>query len=166
MLELRVECFLGSSRRPLFRVRRFGCFTLSSPGDVGLRGTVPDCAPQGCFYNFPSRAQYVHDCDGVVTGGSCNVSCAEGWSGPSSVLSCSTDGGLLGTFPRCSFVAATQTLTSTTVSTATATSTNTDELFEIRVEVMGRFLAMVSEALIGITLLFQQLVTESAHMLP
>ncbi|CAE7885767.1 CSMD1, partial [Symbiodinium necroappetens] len=112
--------------------------------DVGLRGFVPNCVPLGCFYNFPSGAQYQHDCDGVVTGGSCNVSCAEGWEGPGSVLSCSADAGLVGAFPACSFLVVTQTITSTTVSTMT--TTNTDLLFEIRVAVTGRFIVAVNNS--------------------
>ncbi|CAE7718647.1 HET-E1 [Symbiodinium sp. CCMP2592] len=115
-----------------------------STSDVGLRGTVPSCVPLGCFYNFPSGAQYQHDCDGVVTGGSCNVSCAEGWEGPSSVLRCSADGGLVGAFPACSFLVVTETVTSTTVSTMT--TTNTDILFEIRVAVAGRFIVAVNNS--------------------
>ncbi|CAE7509760.1 unnamed protein product [Symbiodinium natans] len=100
----------------------------------------------GCFYNFPSGAQYAHDCAGVVTGGSCNVSCAPGWEGSSSVLTCSADGGLFGTFPSCSFVVVTQTQTSTATSTMTMTTTNTDILFEIRVAVMGRFMVTVNSS--------------------
>eukprot|EP00439_Symbiodinium_sp_Y106_P068623 s154_g11.t1 len=115
-----------------------------STSDVGLRGTAPNCVPLGCFYNFPSGAQYQHDCDGVVTGGSCNVSCAEGYEGPSSVLRCSADGGLVGAFPACSFLVVTETITSTTVSTMT--TTNTDILFEIRVAVAGRFIVAVNNS--------------------
>ncbi|CAJ1425186.1 unnamed protein product [Effrenium voratum] len=90
---------------------------------ITIRGLLPNCTAVPCAFNLPVGPQYFHDCQGVLTGASCTVGCAEGWEGPSEVLTCSTSGALQGTFPLCSFI--TSTRTSTTSSTRTSSKTAT-----------------------------------------
>ncbi|CAE7321555.1 SELP [Symbiodinium sp. CCMP2456] len=53
-----------------------------------LRGVVPVCSALPCLYNLPFGAEYADDCgSGVVTDGTCTVTCAAGWQGGSSTLS-------------------------------------------------------------------------------
>ena len=97
---------------------------------ITLRGSLPSCLAQACFYNFPSGSQFLHDCDGIRTGGQCTASCGDAWDGQSTTLTCEAEGALSGTFPVCILRTMTQTQTVTTT-----TSTMTD--FEVRVNVAG-----------------------------
>eukprot|EP00439_Symbiodinium_sp_Y106_P056687 s237_g7.t5 len=94
-----------------------------------LRGVVPVCSALPCLYNLPFGAEYADDCGrGVVTDGTCTVTCASGWEGGSSTLwTCMPDGVLNGTYPECLEITSTATSTTqtgtTTVSSITTTST-------------------------------------------
>ncbi|CAE7251970.1 unnamed protein product [Symbiodinium necroappetens] len=92
-----------------------------------LRGTVPVCSALPCLYNLPFGAEYADDCAGVVTDGTCAVTCAAGWQGGSSTWTCMPDGVLNGTYPECLEITSTATSTTqtatTTVSSVTTTST-------------------------------------------
>lgn len=112
-----------------------GTAVVNSQEAITLRGTLPICQAQACFYNFPTGSQFTHTCDGVKTGQQCTASCADGWDGSSTSLTCESQGGLNGSFPVCSLQTVTQTQTSTKTTTSTATSTMTD--LEVRVNVAG-----------------------------
>eukprot|EP00439_Symbiodinium_sp_Y106_P055192 s237_g7.t1 len=93
-----------------------------------LRGVVPVCSALPCLYNLPFGAEYADDCGrGVVTDGTCTVTCASGWEGGSSRWTCMPDGVLNGTYPECLEITSTATSTTqtgtTTVSSITTTST-------------------------------------------
>lgn len=130
----------------LWQVLPWNCSADDSPAvsdaplidGYGLRGRVPECVPQICAYNIPFGPQFSHDCQGIVTDQSCNVSCAVGYAGPSVTWSCGTDGVLNGTYPTCSQLPATRTSTSTsTASTATGTSSSTTSTFYELVQILG-----------------------------
>ncbi|CAE7435457.1 CSMD3 [Symbiodinium sp. CCMP2592] len=104
----------------------------------GLRGRVPECVPQICAYNIPFGPQFSHDCQGIVTDQSCNVSCAAGFAGPSVTWSCGTDGVLNGTYPTCSQLPATRTSTTmSTASTVTGSSSSTSSVADLLVQILG-----------------------------
>jgi len=93
-----------------------------------LRGAVPVCSALPCLYNLPFGAEYADDCaGGVVTDGTCTVTCAAGWQGGSSTWTCMPDGVLNGTYPECLEITSTATSTTktatTTVTSVTTTST-------------------------------------------
>ena len=100
---------------------------------VTLRGALPVCVGQVCFFNFPTGSQFSHNCDGIRTGQSCTTSCVDGLDGQSTTLTCGADGGLHGSFPVCTL----QTITGTSTLTGTATTTQTYTNFELRVNVAG-----------------------------
>eukprot|EP00435_Cladocopium_sp_Y103_P067875 s402_g30.t1 len=97
---------------------------------ITLRGSLPVCLGQVCFFNFPTGSQFTHDCDGIRTGESCTSSCVDGWDGQSTTLTCGVEGGLQGSFPVCTLQTVTQTATQTST---TQTSTN----FELQINVAG-----------------------------
>ena len=97
---------------------------------ITLRGSLPVCLGQVCFFNFPTGSQFTHNCDGIRTGESCTSSCVDGWDGQSTTLTCGVEGGLQGSFPVCTL----QTVTKTATQTST-TRTSTD--FELQINVAG-----------------------------
>jgi len=68
---------------------------------VVLQGTLPQCEPVPCEYNFPSGAKFVHNCTGIGTGFHCLVGCAPGFAGSCQALICQADKSLHGTPPTC-----------------------------------------------------------------
>lgn len=108
---------------------------LETADAITLRGSLPSCLPQACFYNFPTGSQFLHTCDGIRTGGQCTASCSSEWEGDSATLTCEPEGALSGNFPVCTLRTVTQTRTTSLTSTWTVTTTLTD--FEVRVNVAG-----------------------------
>jgi len=106
----------------------FECAMDPSNTTAALQGEGLVCVGKPCANaSLPVGAQHAHNCSGLTTNETCNVSCAPGHEGESVLVLCDDDGLFQpqGDFPACPAITSTSTVSMTTVSTTKMTVTMT-----------------------------------------
>lgn len=86
-----VTCKTGYQLRTGASPQDWQCSWNETNHSVSLQGMWPLCDPLPCLYNLPTGAQLVDNCTGVGTDGVCASSCAPGYAGMATELTCGSD---------------------------------------------------------------------------